>query len=414
MNQDITTNEDIIIFTLSRWDSPISSPSLAIAKEFAKKNRVFYVDHPFSYKDLIGNFDSSQIKQRMNTWFKSDTRFSRPEKLPENLTIVTPGLTVPINFLPQGKLYDYFSNLNDKIILRAITETIEKFDIKDFIFINAFDPFFLQKLPESIKPKVSVYQSMDDISQVAYTHKHGSRLEKETIANYDVTLTTGKELHKIKNQVKGSAYYHPNAADLKLFKRSLDPNLIKPKDWPKEATDKVVGFIGNIETRMDYQLLEGVIDRLKDYKFIFIGPTGTDEYKTIDLFNKNNVFYLGPKKIDELPGYLKYIDVAIIPFKCNTLTKSIYPLKINEYLAAGKPVVATRFSEDILTFSEVISFGSDPEEFAESIVSEYVNNSEKRVEARFKVAEKNTWGARVTQFWDILKSYKNKGYEHVG
>ncbi|QCK13884.1 hypothetical protein DCC35_03465 [Mangrovivirga cuniculi] len=178
--------------------------------------------------------------------------------------------------------------------------------------------------------------------------------------------------------------------------------------------EKVVGFIGNLETRTDYQLLEGVINKLKDYFFIFIGPRGTDEYKTIDLFNKPNVYYLGSKKIDDLPAYLKKIDVAIIPFKCNVLTKSIYPLKINEYLAAGKPVVATRFSEDIQTFSEVISFGNDSDEFADSIKKEYESDSEAKVQTRIKVAENNTWAARVEQFWEILKSFKGRNHEHVG
>ncbi|QCK13883.1 glycosyltransferase family protein [Mangrovivirga cuniculi] len=219
MDKEITTKEDILFFTLSRWDSPISSPSLALAKEFAKTNRVFYVDHPFSFKDLVSNYNSNQIKDRKKVWFGSSTRFSQNSSLPENLIIVTPGLTMPINFLPEGKMYNSLSEFNNKIVLRAIRETIDKFDIKDFIYFNAFDPFFIQKLPGDIKPKVSVYQSMDDISQVAYTHKHGSRLEKEIISNFDVTLTTGKELHRIKNDIKGSAYYHPNAADLDLFKK---------------------------------------------------------------------------------------------------------------------------------------------------------------------------------------------------
>ena len=92
----------------------------------------------------------------------------------------------------------------------------------------------------------------------------------------------------------------------------------------------------------------------------------------------------------------------IIPFKKNTLTKSIYPLKINEYLAAGKPVIATHFSEDMYTFHTVAYVVDSHEEFLLAIDQAIAENTEARKAARMKVAEQNTWSARVAQFWDII------------
>ncbi|MGO8056082.1 glycosyltransferase, partial [Rhizobium leguminosarum] len=84
-----------------------------------------------------------------------------------------------------------------------------------------------------------------------------------------------------------------------------------------------------------------------DKTLVFVGPVQTEEHKAVGLDKLPNVLFVGPKHITQLANYLQYFDCVLIPFRKNTLTKSIYPLKINEYLAAGKAVIATHFSEDI-------------------------------------------------------------------
>ncbi len=115
-----------------------------------------------------------------------------------------------------------------------------------------------------------------------------------------------------------------------------------------------------------------------------------------------NVVFAGPRKITELPAFLQYFDCVIIPFRKNTLTKSIYPLKINEYLAAGKPVIATHFSEDIYTFHDVAYIADSHEEFIQLIDMAIDENNAALQEKRVAVASQNTWAARVSQFWNIL------------
>lgn len=399
--------KDIIFFTLSRWDSPISSPSLALAKEFSKKNRVFYIDHPYSYKDYLKFRKTEEIKSRKSALLHGRSRYKKVEGEGYSFTAITTNLTYPINFLPKGILYNYLSSLNDKIVFDTIREVIKDFDIKDFVFINAYDPFFIINFPEDIKPFLKVYQSMDDITQEEYTAKHGKRLEEEIVKNYDITLTTSKELKRLKSKHSDFVYYHPNASDFTLFEKAVGSKLEKPTEL-QEVDVPVIGYTGQIGSRIDFELLKKIADQNPDKIIYMVGPVGDDEYKIYNLHKIKNVKFAGAKKIDELPNHLQYMDCTIIPFKKNTLTKSIYPLKINEYLSAGKAVITTNFSEDIASFNDCVYLSDTHEAFINNIDKAISENSPIKIKQRIEKAKENTWEARVESFWSIVEDYVEK------
>ena len=399
---------DIIIFSLSRWDAPISSPSFSLAKEFALKNRVFYIDHPYSLKDFLTAYTNPRVQKRKHALLAGKDIYTKAAGLPDNLTMVTPRLTMPINFLPNGFLYESLARHNDRIVTNTIRQIIADFDVERFIFFNAFDPFFCRDLPPDIKPVKTVYQSMDDITQAEYTSRHGARLEEEIIRKFDITLTTSQELRRLKSKFSRHVYYHPNAADFSNFKRALSETFARPSELVPAEGKKIIGYTGNIETRVDYELLKEVAGYHKDKAIVMVGPITTPDAKASGLSRYPNVIFTGPKNITELPAYLQYFDCALIPFKKNTLTRSIYPLKINEYLAAGRPVVATDFSEDIQGFKDVTYIGKSNSEFVALIDRAISENNSDQVNKRLAVANTNTWTARVETFWQILESHPDQ------
>jgi glycosyltransferase involved in cell wall biosynthesis len=121
------------------------------------------------------------------------------------------------------------------------------------------------------------------------------------------------------------------------------------------------------------------------------------------------VLLTGPKPITELPAYLRHFDCTIIPFLKNNLTGGIYPLKINEYLAAGKSVVTTDFSEDIRSFAQHVHIAENHDQFIKMIDLAVKDNSELQKQNRLEIARSNSWEERMNLFWDLAwNAYQNK------
>lgn len=401
---------DVVIISTSRWDNPYSSVGFSFAKEFAKNNRVFYIDHPFSLNELATQYSHNpNIKPRIPALLFGKSAYRKIDGLPDNLTIVTPKLTLPINWLNEGYLYNLLWELNERAAINALRKTIKDFDIKRYVFFNSFNPFYFKKIPADIKPLVKIYQTIDDITQETYIARHGVRLEHEAIVNADVSFGTSKELTKLIARYSSNVFCVPNAADFTLFQKAATEKLERPKELIG-IDKKVICYTGNIGSRINYSLLRKVAVTNPDKLLLMVGPVSNNDHKEFGLDQLPNVLMVGAKDISELPSYLQHSDCLLIPFEYSTLTKSIYPLKINEYLTAGKPVVATAFSEDIQDFSDVAYIAKTEEEFLVKIEQALQENNPAKIKERIAKAANNTWQARVALFWDIAESvYAKKG-----
>ena len=403
------TDCDVFIFSLSRWDDKYSSPALSLAKEFAKNHRVFYMSHPFTYSDLVKHYNKPIISRRKSALLFGKNMYEAIGDTSHPITAVTPMLNIPINWLPKGSIYDVLSAINNRIVIAAIRKAIKDYNIQKMVYINSFDPYYATKLPKDIEPFVSVYQCIDDMEEAEYIARHGARLEPKAVADADICIATSRELTRVNSQYSKHTYLLPNAADLSIFKKARTVRYPFPTELRGFEKRKVIGYTGNInEVRIHYDLLRKVALAHKDKVLMMVGPLNSNDYKDFGLDKIPNIVFTGGKDITELPHYLQHIDCTLIPFLKNKLTKSIYPLKINEYLAAGRAVVATNFSEDIRSFSDVIEVADSDEAFIELIDKAIEEDSPQKIAERIKVAESNTWEARVEQFWEIITRYKKE------
>ncbi|MEO7988386.1 MAG: glycosyltransferase [Chryseolinea sp.] len=391
---------DLIWFSLDRVENKYSSTSFSLAKELARNNRVFYVDNPITYSEAYKAKSSDKKNpSHSQTHLVSNT--------PENFISIKPSMTLPINWMSNGGMYRWASQINNSILNNSLQKLISDYALKDFVFVNVFNPFYARTFSPKVKPALSVYYSVDDIRYSPYVKKHGPLLEQEIAKSYDVTLTTSRELQSILKEFSSSVYCLPNAADIALFKTALSKSLEKPEDI-KNITNPIILYTGHVDWRVDIDMLTTIAKRHSDKTLLLVGPVSLKDDVIELLKSIPNIVFTGSKKLELLPAYLQHAKCAIIPFKCNTLTKSIYPLKINEYLAAGLPVVSTSFSEDIRQFNDVIHLEDDGQEFARKIQLAIDEDSNEKKVIRSKASESNSWAARAESFWQIMNRHLKK------
>jgi glycosyltransferase involved in cell wall biosynthesis len=322
----------------------------------------------------------------------------------DGFTAIQPPVTLPINWMPRGRVYDFFQQVNNKVVLRTIRKVLRQQEISQFIYINCYDPYYAGYLPASFGAALCVYHCIDDITQNAYSNKHGTDLENEAIRHADITLATSSKLVRMKTQLSDRVVPFFNAADVSLFRQAFASALPKPPEI-EHISGKIIGFTGNLdELRIDYALLKKVAEAFPEHHLVLVGPVNSTEPAAIGLDRLPNVLFTGSRPLEALPALLRYMDCVLIPFRRNTLTQSIYPLKINEYLAAGKPVVSTSFSDDIRGFADCIYLADDDETFIRQIRSAILASNPELALQRIGIAEKNTWPARIEQFWRVVNS----------
>ena len=399
---------DIIYFTLFPWDNAYSSVSLSFTREYAKNNRVFYINHPYTIKDFMKGWKQPMVKERRRDMLLNRMRYETIPGLP-NAVGVHPPLTFPINWMSEGRSYERFYEMNNRIILNTIKQVIKDYNLTNYIYLNCFNPYYAGVLPrEEFSPLLNIYTCIDDMREEAYTAKHGARLEEKALAEADLSFVTIHNLLRLKKHLNPNMHILHNAVDITIFKKALEGPLPRPKEL-EGLKGKIIGFTGNVnEYRLNYPLFKKVAEQHPDKNLVIVGPLNSNDYIEFGLDKMPNVIFTGGKHITELPAFLQHFDVAIIPFLLNKLTASIHPLKINEYLAAGKPVVATNFSEDIRSFANDVYLAKDENEFVNLINLAIAEDSPEKALQRNATACSNTWEERVREFWEIVEKTLDK------
>lgn len=399
-------NATIILLSFSRLEDAYSSVSLMLARELAKERPVYFINNPYTIFDYIKNIHTSAYAGKWNNGL-SQYSIERPfADRPLFFSVSTP-LLLSINWMPPSFFYRFFQKRNSKVLQKMLTKLIEKRGIEEYIFFNSTAPIYHPIIPESYPPLQTIYQCVDDISQADYLSKHAAEAEEVWMRTSDLNLVTSKGLKELRKQLNKNIFVLPNAGDFTLFNKALET---QPRPAELEGlTGNIVGFVGNLDNRrIDFALLKALAAHHADKHFVFVGPFDAHSCKKYGLDNISNVHFTGSKPMEILPSYLHYFDCTIIPFLKNKLTSGIYPLKINEYLAAGKQVVATNFSIDIAGFKDNIFLVETHKEFIEAIDDAIAQDSSGMRKKMAVVASTNSYPHRVKQLYDIIHSHNQR------
>jgi glycosyltransferase involved in cell wall biosynthesis len=384
------SNRYIFILGSAEYESEIESTTVTLAKHFAKENQVFYIENPKTWKDLIWP------EQKANP---SETHVSSADNLEDtpipNLKVLKIPRLISVNFLPEGFLYRSILKINEWIMMRRIKSVIKKFKIEDYIFINSYN-YYYPDIGQMLSPDINIYHCVDPLVH-AVDRRHGVKSEAKLVKESDLVVCTSKQLYREKLPLNRNTFFIPNAADINHSSRALAPDL-PVHDLVANIRKPIAGYFGNIERRLDYELLDRVTKANPDVSFVFAGPM-SKEFVPAWFFTRSNVYHIGRVPYDAMPNVLKGFNVAMIPFKRDAVSATIFPLKLFEYLGAGKPVVATDFNPDLEEFTgSTVKYCNDATSFSEALRNEIVNDSDAFKERRRAVAAENTWEKRSNEF----------------
>lgn len=151
---------------------------------------------------------------------------------------------------------------------------------------------------------------------------------------------------------------------------------------------KVAGYVGGIHRWLDEELIEYVAGHFPNIEFRFVGPA---QCVVPTLYDIPNITFPGRCSLEELPAVISAFDVCLIPYLICPYTHASYPIKVLQYLAAGKPVVATRTRELARRFGDVLYLAEYLDQFRDALRTALEENSIKKRVDRISVASKYRW-----------------------
>lgn len=229
------------------------------------------------------------------------------------------------------------------------------------------------------------YSAMPDVCR-----EYIEDLEQMLLAEADLIFVTSRELLKEKNGRKSPARLLPHGVDFNHFHSAVET----PKGIPPELehlSRPLLGFYGTLAPWVDAGLLRQLSRAFPQGSIVLIGPVWID-FPLLDL---PNVHWIGPRSYQDLPTYAAHFDVGLIPFRQNSLTAYVNPLKLLEYLALGLPVVSTPLP-DLLPFADLVSVGATADEFIDQVKIALEDRAPERRLKRFAAAAGESWDARVS------------------
>src|SRR5215204_1808041 len=285
------------------------------------------------------------------------------------------GVTVVTPLLPSAtEQYGFGNHVNGQIA--PMLEPFVRPGMNPILWY--YTPMALGAEPATVRPRLTVYDAMDDLASFRAAPPELRRREARLLSTVDLVFTGGPTLYRQRRDMHPSVYCFPSGVEAAHFASTS----VSSHEELARQRRPILGYYGVIDERLDLALLAEIADLRPDWTIALIGPVAKIDESSIP--ERSNIVRFGQQAYDDLPGFLACFDVALMPFARNEATRAISPTKTLEYLAGGKPVVSTPIADVVSLYGDVVNIAVSGTEFvaaAEAVLNR-TNDADRQWRAR--------------------------------
>ncbi|MCX6283288.1 MAG: glycosyltransferase [Bacteroidetes bacterium] len=394
---DDSATMDIVITSLQGINYAAGSNPVNLACEFSLKHRVLYVNYPADRMSVIRHRKDPNIIKRLDVIKGKEDSLV---KIKDNLWTLYPRTILEsISQIGSNLVFDFLNKINNRRFAKEISKALQTLGFRNIVIFCDSDMYRSFYLKDLLKPAKFIYYSRDNMIAVDWWKKQGVRIEAALIKKSDLAVTNSVFLANYCKKFNPNSFYVGQGCDVSAF----DSNLVTGP-VPADIADigkPIIGYIGVLyKLRLDIAVISFIARQRPQWSIVLIGPED-EAFKNSDLHALPNVYFLGSKPPASLPPYLSCFSVAINPQVLNEVTIGNYPRKIDEYLAMGKPVVAT-LTEAMSVFKDHVYMASSKEDYVNLIEQALKEDSPDKTLAREKFARGHTWEANVNEIYKAI------------
>jgi GT2 family glycosyltransferase len=366
---------DLLCFPIIDWHFRFQRPQQILSRLAKKGHRIFYLS------TRLSGLDAREVQV---------------EAVDEQVLLLS---------LPGNSRFNIYRHIPSENTIKKGVEALSDFLIDQ----DCGEVVLLVHLPfwapyaEALKKRFGwpiIYDCMDEHSGFETNTEAMVSAEGRLIDSADLVVVSSLPLQK-KLVSRRPVHLLRNACDYKHFNK-----LSSREQGPlADLKSPIIGYYGAIAEWFDLQTLERALSARPEWMFVLIGHVS--DARVHELNGYPNLKLLGEKPYGELPSYLSGFDVCVIPFKRTPLTEATNPVKVYEYLASGKPVVARRLPE-LEEFGKDLFLYERPEEFIFQIEQALKEDNASLRRKRQGIAAANRWELRVDAYHDFIKSLYGK------
>lgn len=390
-------NKDIVVISQQSWDEEIRTNPRMIVSEFVKQNRILYINPPLDVNTVLSGYKNSRVQNRIKILLGQKEGLVQVD---DRIWVYTPSiLGLSINWISSDKIYKTLNKVNSTLFANAIKSAVKRIGFDKFVLFQDAMIFNAIGLDKKLNPELYIYYIRDYVIGLAHFKVYGPWAEGVLMKQADLVVANSIYLANYAKKHNPKSYDVGQGCELGSYKADMEYD--KPADLAP-IKNPIIGYTGYLTAwRLDIDLLVHIAKSRPDWNLVLVGPED-DKFKASELHSLPNVHFLGGKEPAQLPVYVSHFDVCINPQLLNEMTVGNYPLKIDEYLAMGKPTVATKTGA-MEMFEEHVYLATNNGEWVEALDSAVKEDSKLRAADRIAFAKSHTWEACVNAMYRAIE-----------